>query len=68
MRSITSPLMFTSPARAKPRSIYFGPGDLPQAVYSIGIKAADMRRIMSDVVHHRDIFLREWERIHGSAD
>ena len=45
-----------------------GPYGRPQAIYSIGIKAADMRRIMTEVEHHRDAFLADWERIHGSDD
>jgi len=42
-----------------------GADDAPEVVFSIGIKRADMRRLLAEVVEHRDAFLREWERIHG---
>jgi hypothetical protein len=42
-----------------------GPKGVPEVVYSIGIKRSDMRRLAAEVAERRDIFLREWERIHG---
>jgi hypothetical protein len=45
-----------------------GPDGKPQLVFSIGIKASDMRRLIIEVVARRDEFLREWERIHGQRD
>ena len=42
-----------------------GPDDVPELVYSIGIKRSDMRRLWAEVIEHRDSFLKEWERIHG---
>jgi hypothetical protein len=42
-----------------------GPDGAPALVFSVGIKRADMRRLLAEVVAHRDEFLREWERIHG---
>ncbi|MFI5011424.1 MAG: DUF4160 domain-containing protein [Hyphomicrobiales bacterium] len=45
-----------------------GPDGTPEAVYSIGIKRSDMRRLMVEVVERRDAFLQEWERIHGRRD
>jgi hypothetical protein len=45
-----------------------GPDGSPEAVYSIGIKRSTMRRLMAEVVERKDLFLSEWERIHGSAD
>jgi hypothetical protein len=37
-------------------------------VFSIGIKRADMRRLLAEVTARRDDFLREWERIHDWRD
>ena len=45
-----------------------GPGATPQVVSIIGIKRSDMRRLMAEVIERRDIFLQEWERIHGTRD
>jgi len=45
-----------------------GPDGTPELVSSIGIKRADMRRLMAVVMEQRDEFLREWERIHGQHD
>jgi hypothetical protein len=45
-----------------------GPDGMPELVASIGIKRSDMRRLLAEVVEHRDYFLREWERIHGRND
>jgi hypothetical protein len=42
-----------------------GPGGAPEVVFSVGIKRADMRRLLTEVAAHREAFLREWERIHG---
>lgn len=46
----------------------FGPDGKPGAVYFIGIKQSDQRRLMADVIERRDEFLQEWERIHGQSD
>ena len=45
-----------------------GPGAMPQVVFTIGIKRSDMWRLMAEVTQRRDIFLQEWERIHGTRD
>jgi len=45
-----------------------GPDGAPEFASSIGIKRADMRRLMAVVMEQRDEFLREWERIHGQHD
>lgn len=37
----------------------------PELVYSIGIKRADLRRILNEVAVEQSRFLTEWERIHG---
>lgn len=42
-----------------------GPDNAPEAVYEVGIKRADMRRLMLEVTRHRAHLLTEWERIHG---
>jgi hypothetical protein len=42
-----------------------GADGAPEFVFSIGIKRADMRRLLAEVTAHRDAFLREWGRIHG---
>jgi len=42
-----------------------GPGDLPELVYSIGIKRSDLRRLLTEVADRRAEFLLEWKRIHG---
>ena len=43
-----------------------GADSAPELVYSIGIRRAEMRRLMDEVVAHRERFLTEWERIHGT--
>jgi hypothetical protein len=40
----------------------------PELVASMGIKRGEMRRLMSEIIEHRDAFLAEWERLHGRAD
>ena len=45
-----------------------GPKAVPELVYSVGIGCADMRRLMAEIVEHRERLLAEWERIHGRAD
>lgn len=45
-----------------------GLGGKPEAVYFIGIKRSDQRRLMAEVIARRDEFLQEWERIHGQPD
>lgn len=42
-----------------------GPDDAPEIVSSIGIKRSDMRRLIAEVIEHRNEFLQQWERIHG---
>jgi hypothetical protein len=34
----------------------------------IGIKRSDMRRLMLEVLEHRNTFKQEWERIHDKSD
>jgi hypothetical protein len=34
----------------------------------MGIKRSDMRRLIAEVIERRDVFLQEWERIHGQRD
>ena len=45
-----------------------GTDGMPEIVFSIGIKQADMRRLMVEVIARRGNFLQEWERIHGRID
>ena len=40
----------------------------PEIVFSIGIKRGDMRRLMKEVIEHRETFLDAWEQIHGGYD
>ncbi len=42
-----------------------GAGEVPEIVFAIGIKRADLRRLLAEVTARRDDFLLEWERIHG---
>lgn len=44
------------------------PDGRPEAVYFIGIKRPDQRRLMAEVIERQDEFLAEWERIHGTLD
>ena len=45
-----------------------GPDGKLEAVYFIGIKQSDQRRLMADVIKRSDAFLQEWERIHGQSN
>jgi hypothetical protein len=45
-----------------------GPDGLPELVFSLGIKRADLRRLMSEVAERRDAFILEWDRIRGPID
>ncbi len=45
-----------------------GPDRKPQVIYSLGIKRADMRRLMVEVTKQQAHFLGEWEKIHGPQD
>jgi hypothetical protein len=36
-----------------------------ELISSIGIKHADMRRLLAEVSERRDAFLQDWEKIHG---
>ena len=45
-----------------------GPNGAPELVYRIGVKKSDMRRLMAEVFGRRDIFLMDWERIHGDVE
>ena len=56
----------TGPGQAKINLL--GPDSAPELVYSIGIKRADMRRLMAEALERQDEFLRQWERIHGGRD
>jgi len=40
----------------------------PEMIQSIGIKRADMRRLMAQATEHQTQFLAEWEKIHGSKN
>lgn len=42
-----------------------GPDGDPEIVSSAGIKRSDLRRLVAEVIEHRNHFLQEWERIHG---
>lgn len=44
------------------------PGDDVEVVFSVGIKRADMRRLVAEAKERRVEFLQEWERIHGSNE
>ena len=39
-----------------------------ELVSVVGINQSDMRRLMAVVAEHREAFLKEWERIHGTPD
>jgi hypothetical protein len=45
-----------------------GASGAPEVVFSVGIKRSDMRRLTAEVTERRDVFLQEWERIHGRSD
>lgn len=45
-----------------------GPHDLPELVFSVGIKKSDMRRLLNEAAEHRDELVDRWEQIHGNAD
>lgn len=53
----------TGPGHAKVNLI--GANGTPEALFSVGIKRGDMRRLLGEVLARQDEFLREWERIHG---
>lgn len=56
----------TGPAQAKINLL--GPDGEPELVWSVGIKRADLRRLLAEVGTRRDEMLKEWERIHGQPD
>jgi hypothetical protein len=56
----------TGPGQAKINLL--GPGGKPQVISSLGIKRSDMRRLIAEVSARCDVFLWEWERIHGRRD
>ncbi len=56
----------TGPGQAKINLL--GHDGVPVAVYSLGIKRTDMRRLMAEVTEHQTHFFDEWEKIHGSKD
>lgn len=56
----------TGPGQAKINHV--GPDGVPEAVYSLGIKRPEMRRLMAEVAEHQAHFLREWEKVHGSKN
>jgi hypothetical protein len=45
-----------------------GPAGMAELVFSAGIKASDMRRLMAEVDLRRNMFLEAWERIHGGRN
>lgn len=53
----------TGPGHAKVNLL--GRQGTPEVVFSVGIRRSDMRRLLAEVKEHRDLLLREWERIHG---
>jgi hypothetical protein len=53
----------TGPGHAKVNLL--GTGGTPEIVFNVGIKRGEMRRLMSEMIEHRDWFLEEWKRIHG---
>jgi hypothetical protein len=57
--------MSTSRAQGRQKSTCSAPGGVPEVVFSVGIKRADMRRLLAESTERREDFLREWERIHG---
>lgn len=40
----------------------------PEVVFSVGVKRADLRRLVAEVRERRNRFLEDWERIHGRPD
>ena len=42
-----------------------GAAGTPEVVFSVGIKRADMRRLLGEATARRAAFLHEWERMHG---
>jgi len=56
----------TGPGQAKINLL--GPRGRPQIVASIGIKRADLRRLMAEVIERHEDFLEKWEQIHGRCD
>jgi hypothetical protein len=56
----------TGPGQAKVNLL--GRNDRAELVWSVNIKAHEVHRLMSEVAKHRDVFLQEWERIHGRRD
>jgi hypothetical protein len=44
-----------------------GPGGAPMIVFSVGIKRADLRRLLAEVEEQRGRLLENWERIHGKV-
>jgi hypothetical protein len=55
----------TGPGQAKVNLL--GPDGRPELVSVIGIKSAEMRRLMDEITARRNAFLQEWERIHGRS-
>lgn len=53
----------TGPGQAKVNLL--APGEMPELVSSVGIKRADLRRLLAEVADRRDAFLADWRRIHG---
>lgn len=53
----------TGPGQAKVNLL--GPEGMPELVFSVGIKRADLRRLLAEVADRRETFLAEWRRIHG---
>ena len=45
-----------------------GADGMPELMFSVGIKRADMRRLLAEAVERREEFLRGWERIHGRGE
>lgn len=56
----------TGPGQAKVNLL--GPNGEPVLVWSVAIKRADLRRLLSEVAERRGDMLKEWERIHGRTD
>jgi hypothetical protein len=56
----------TGPGQAKINLL--GPDGSPEIVWSIGISRSDMRHLLAEATARRDVFLQDWERIHGRRD
>ena len=56
----------TGPGQAKVNLV--GAGGGAELIYSMGIKPADLRRLMTEIRTRQAEFLARWEQIHGPFD